>query len=158
MREKYRLPGQAWLRRWYQRCWHQNKDKFGSVLRRCHVHIPCWHQLRNSRVLVVLGIHSLASQMDDYPEPTRYILVQYRTRAFGLCIFKENFTMSLLWAFIFMVIYNSFIQYLSSISLITFPLLRYSSFCDLFQLASCCTYKFHKELICCLLNGRDLYT
>ena len=65
------------------------------------------------------------------------------------------FELSFSWLF---NLFNSFIQYLSSISLITFPLLRYSSFCDLFQLASCCTYKFHKELICCLLNGRDLYT
>ena len=55
-----------------------------NVLRRCHVRIPCWHQLHNSKVLVVQGIHSLASQMDVDPDLAEYTPAQYQTMAFDL--------------------------------------------------------------------------
>ena len=81
------LPGQAWPQRLYQRCLHQYKDRLYNELLQYHAHILYLRQHRNSKVLGVLGIHFWANRMDADLDRVRYILVQYRTMVFRLCIY-----------------------------------------------------------------------
>merc|ERR1719242_2053238 len=73
--------------RLYQRCLHQYKDRLYNELLLYPVHILYLLQHRNSKVLGVLGIHFWANRMDVDLDRVRYILVQYRTMVFRLCIF-----------------------------------------------------------------------
>ena len=81
------LPEQAWPQHLYQKCSHQYEDKLCNELLQYPVRILYLLQHRNSKALGVLGIHFWANRMDVDLGRVRYILVQYRTMVFRLCIY-----------------------------------------------------------------------